>query len=110
LLQNPGVRAVAVQLQPFKVFWQVALTGAPGPVPPVGGATVPTQYGALQLTSLGQPPSSPCSSTSLGLIYPHAASVVVAIVVVGEHPIVFEVLVVTQSSPPPEAVAIHSTQ
>jgi hypothetical protein len=110
LLQNPGVRAVAVQLQPGKNFWQVALTGAPGPVPSIGGATVPKQYGALQSILLGQPPSSPCSSRSLGSIYPHAASVVVVIVVVGEHPIVFEVLVVTQSSPPSEAVEIHSTQ
>jgi hypothetical protein len=92
-----------VQLQPVKNFWQVALTRAPRPVPPVGGATVPKQYGALQSISSAQPPSSP-SSASLGLKYGHTASVVVVTVVVGEHPIVFEVLVVKQLLPWPEIV------
>jgi hypothetical protein len=93
-----------VQLQPVKNFWQVALTRAPRLVPPVGGATVPKQYGASQSILSAQPPSSPSSSASIGLIYGHAASVVVVIVVVGEHPIVFEVLVVKQLLPWPEIV------
>jgi hypothetical protein len=90
---------VGVQGQPIKNFWQVALTGAPGPGSPVGvgGATVPRQYGSSQLISSGQP-SSPWLSMSLG------ASVVVIIVVTGENPTVFEVLVVTQLMPGPEAV------
>jgi hypothetical protein len=73
-------------------------------VPPVGGATVPIQYGASQSILSAQPPSSPPSSSSERLIYGHAATVVVVIVVVGEHPIVFEVLVVKQLLPWPRAV------
>ena len=95
---------VGVQGQPIKNFWQVAQTGAPGPGSPVGGAIVPRQYGSSQLISSGQP-SSPWLSMSLGKIYLHAgASAVVIIVVTGENPTVFEVLVVTQLMPGPEAV------
>jgi hypothetical protein len=89
----------------MKDFWQNALTRAPGPVLFFGRATLPRQYGALQSISSGQAPVSPCSSKSLGGIFPHAGAIVVVIVdVVGEHPTVVEVFLVTQLIFWPEAV------